>query len=120
MANSSAVRGAAYCARPGSGRIEVEQLEQLLRRVANAELSLPLNERERSGVCEYECPVPRRAPFAWVKLHTIDNFGKPDDAAQRQGRQQPHSEASLDLVATDRIRGAATRARERGRDSASA
>jgi len=79
--------------------IEVEQLQQRKGRVSNAELPVPRNERERGRVFEDERPVPGRVPFAWVKRHAIDYHGKPDDAAQRQGRWQPYSEASLDFIA---------------------
>ena len=79
--------------------IEVEQLQQRKGRVSNAELPVPRNERERGRVFEDERPVPGRVPFAWVKRHTTDYHGKPDDAAQRQGRWQPYSEASLDFIA---------------------
>src|SRR6266849_3023667 len=93
--------------------IEVEQLQQRKGRVANAELSLPLNERERDRVFENERPIPGRVPFAWVKLHATDSLAKPDDAAQRQDRRRPHSEASLDLIARHVV-GALRRMNENG------
>jgi len=37
-------------------------------------------------------------PRARVRLHAINDLGKPDDTAQQEGRRQPHSVALLDLI----------------------
>jgi hypothetical protein len=98
-AGALADKGGLVVRRIGSGLIEVEQLQQRMGRVANAELPFPLDEGELSRVPQNEPPVRGRMPFAWMPLNATDDLGEPDNAPQQQDRRQPHSEVPFDFIA---------------------
>jgi len=70
-----------------------------------------LNERERSGVCEYEREIVATGavpveivvsivPRASVRFLAIDDLGEPDDTAQGQHRGRANAAAPFDLLAS--------------------